>query len=98
LTRKLQIWKFQKPRIFVKLFLHMYDPLPPSLPPPPPPPPAATASTSPVTMWTGTTTLSHLDWNYYSPRHLEWNLWNSGTAAAVAATFVSLQLGAFEHH
>jgi hypothetical protein len=72
--------------------------LPPSLPPPPPPPPAATASTSPVTMWTGTTTLSHLDWNYYSPRHLEWNLWNSGTAAAVAATFVSLQLGAFEHH
>jgi hypothetical protein len=25
------------------------------------------------------TTLSHLDWNYYSPRHLEWNLWNSGT-------------------
>jgi hypothetical protein len=77
---------------------------PPSfLPPPPPPPPAATASKSPATIWTGTTTLSYLDWNYYSPMHI-WTgtfgileLWNSGTAAAVAAMFFSLQLGAFEH-
>jgi hypothetical protein len=43
------------------------------------PPAAATASTNPATMWTRTTTLSYLDWNYDSGRHLDWNLWNCGT-------------------
>jgi len=68
----------------------------------PPPLPAATASISPATIWTRTTTsqLSGLELLLSKASGLEpLEFWNSGTAAAaVAAMFSSLQLGAFEHH